>query len=69
MLPQAVIETKQAAGRLIRKSDDHGVLILADKRLGTQRSGNTFLKSLQSRTVRKCTTDEIVASLRIMGNW
>ena len=69
MLPQAVIETKQAAGRLIRKSDDHGVLILADKRLVTKRYGKTFLKSLQSKTVRVCTIDEIVASLRLMGIW
>ena len=69
VLPQAVIETKQAAGRLIRKSDDHGVLILADKRLVTKRYGKTFLKSLQSRTVRVCTMDEIVASLRLLGMW
>ena len=69
VLPQAVIETKQAAGRLIRKSDDHGVLILADKRLVTKRYGKTFLKSLQSKTVRVCTIDEIVASLRLMGMW
>ena len=69
VLPQAVIETKQAAGRLIRKSDDHGVLILADKRLVTKRYGKTFLKSLQSCTVRVCTMDEIVASLRLLGMW
>ena len=69
VLPQAVIETKQAAGRLIRKADDHGVLILADKRLVTKRYGKTFLGSLQSRTVRVSTIDEIVASLRMMGSW
>ena len=69
VLPQAVIETKQAAGRLIRKADDHGVLILADKRLVTKRYGKTFLSSLQSRTVRVCTIDEIAASLRVMGSW
>ena len=69
VLPQAVIETKQAAGRLIRKSDDHGVLILADKRLITKSYGKTFLGSLQSKTVRKCTIDQIVASLSVMGNW
>jgi len=69
VLPQAVIETKQAAGRLIRKADDHGVLILADKRLVTKRYGKTFLSSLQSRTVRVCTIDEIVAALSVMGSW
>jgi len=69
VLPQAVIDTKQAAGRLIRKADDHGVLILADKRLVTKRYGKTFLRSLQSKTVRVCTIDEIVASLEAMCGW
>lgn len=68
VLPQAVIETKQAAGRLIRKADDHGVLILADKRLVTKSYGKTFLRSLQSHTIRVRTTDEIVAALRLMSN-
>lgn len=66
VLPQAVIETKQAAGRLIRKADDRGVLILADKRLVSKGYGKTFLNSLQSRTVRVATADEIVAALEAM---
>ena len=69
VLPQAVIETKQAAGRLIRKADDHGVLILADKRLLTKAYGKTFLRSLQSKTIRVCTIDEIVKSLEALKNW
>lgn len=69
VLPQAVIETKQAAGRLIRKADDRGVLILADKRLVTKRYGKTFLSSLQSSTVRVCDTDEIISALRMMADW
>lgn len=67
VLPQAVIETKQAAGRLIRKADDHGVLILADKRLVTKTYGKVFLKSLQSNTVRVRTADEIVQALSLMA--
>ena len=35
-LPEAVLEVKQAAGRLIRSSTDCGVLILADPRLVTK---------------------------------
>ena len=66
VLPQAVIETKQAAGRLIRKADDRGVLILADSRLVSKSYGKTFLKSLQSRTVRIASADEIVAALELM---
>ena len=66
VLPQAVIETKQAAGRLIRKADDHGVLILADKRLVTKSYGKTFLNSLQSNTIRICKADEVIAALELM---
>ena len=67
VLPQAVIETKQAAGRLIRKADDHGVLILADKRLVTKSYGKTFMNSLQSKTVRVATMNEIVSALALMA--
>ena len=69
VLPQAVLETKQAAGRLIRKADDRGVLILADKRLLTKSYGKTFLGSLQSKTVRVCTIDEIISALHVLGSW
>lgn len=45
-LPEAVISVKQAAGRLIRSSDDTGVVVLADSRLVTKRYGRQFLQSL-----------------------
>lgn len=60
VLPAAVLETKQAAGRLIRKATDEGVLILADKRLITKSYGKTFLKSLPSKNIRICSTAEVV---------
>lgn len=63
VLPAAVLETKQAAGRLIRKADDRGVLILADKRLMTKGYGKTFLRSLPSQNIRFCSIDEIAAEL------
>ena len=69
VLPQAVIETKQAAGRLIRKASDHGALILADKRLVTKSYGKVFLRSLQSSTVRRCSGDEIAKSLAALRGW
>lgn len=67
VLPKAIIETKQAAGRLIRKADDTGVLIFADKRLVTKSYGKAFLNSLQSKTVRICTADEVVESLSMIN--
>ena len=45
-LPEAVLEVKQAAGRLIRSSTDTGVLILADSRLVHKNYGKKFLNSL-----------------------
>lgn len=63
-LPQAVIEIKQAAGRLIRTSTDTGVLVLADRRLLTKGYGKTFLRSLPSRNIRAVSTDEAIAAVR-----
>ncbi|MBE6469009.1 MAG: DNA polymerase III subunit epsilon [Coriobacteriaceae bacterium] len=45
-LPDAVLEVKQAAGRLIRSSTDSGVLVLADSRLVSKGYGKKFLTSL-----------------------
>lgn len=45
-LPDAVLEVKQAAGRLIRSSTDSGVLVLADSRLVSKGYGKKFLSSL-----------------------
>lgn len=63
-LPQAVIEIKQAAGRLIRTSTDTGVLVLADRRLLTKGYGKTFLNSLPSRNIKACSTDEAIEAVR-----
>ncbi len=63
VLPAAVLETKQAAGRLIRKADDSGVLILADRRLITKRYGKAFLNSLPSRTIKVMPAADIAAEL------
>lgn len=48
---------KQGAGRLIRDTDDRGVLMLCDPRLTQKAYGKLFLKSLGSLTV----TQELAA--------
>ncbi|OUO92543.1 DNA polymerase III subunit epsilon [Gordonibacter sp. An230] len=63
VLPAAVLEVKQAAGRLIRKADDTGVLILADKRLLTKGYGKAFLNSLPSRTIKVLPASAVVEEL------
>ena len=50
-LPEAVLEVKQAAGRLIRTANDSGVLVLCDSRLVSKRYGREFVDSLPSRSV------------------
>lgn len=45
-VPEAVISLKQGAGRLIRDSNDRGVLMLCDPRLRTKSYGKKFLQAL-----------------------
>ncbi len=63
-LPAAVIDVKQAVGRLIRTATDHGVVILADKRLITKHYGAKFLNSLPSRTINFLSQADIVEEVR-----
>lgn len=51
-LPKAIIETKQAVGRLIRKSDDKGFVIFTDVRLVTKSYGKVFLNSMPTHAIR-----------------
>lgn len=45
-VPQAVIRLKQGVGRLIRRHDDSGVVIIADPRICQKSYGKIFLSSL-----------------------
>ena len=49
-LPEAVLSTKQAAGRLIRTANDAGIVIFADSRVATKRYGRQFVRSMPSGT-------------------
>lgn len=53
VLPEAVLELKQAAGRLIRSSSDTGVLVLADSRLVSKGYGKKFLNSLPTGSYQR----------------
>lgn len=65
VLPAAVLEVRQAAGRLIRSSTDTGNLVLADKRLVSKRYGSTFLKSLPSKNIKVLPIDRIIEELEL----
>jgi ATP-dependent DNA helicase DinG len=45
-LPEAVIRLKQGFGRLIRHSEDRGVVVILDSRIATKRYGQLFIQSL-----------------------
>jgi ATP-dependent DNA helicase DinG len=50
-IPAAIIALKQGLGRLIRGSDDRGVLSILDSRILTKEYGKLFLQSLPSAPV------------------
>ena len=59
MLPEAVLELKQAAGRLIRSSSDTGVLVLADSRLVSKGYGKKFLGSLPTGAYQRLEASQV----------
>lgn len=58
-LPEAVMDLKQAAGRLIRNSTDSGWLVLADARLQTKNYAESFLRAMPTQDIRTLTISEI----------
>ena len=56
-LPQAVLQLKQGAGRLIRDEADRGVLMLCDPRLLTRPYGRRILKSLPPMKLSRALED------------
>ena len=47
-VPQAVIKFRQGFGRLMRRSDDRGVIIGFDRRIVEKQYGRTFTQSVPS---------------------
>jgi DNA polymerase-3 subunit epsilon/ATP-dependent DNA helicase DinG len=45
-LPQSILKFKQGFGRLIRRKEDRGAVVILDRRLETKYYGSAFLKSL-----------------------
>jgi len=62
-LPEAVIELKQAAGRLIRSKSDTGCLVIADARVVTMGYGKQFLEALPVDDVERLPAQRVVAEI------
>jgi ATP-dependent DNA helicase DinG len=45
-LPDAVVRMRQGFGRLMRRRDDRGVVLVSDPRIVTKSYGEVFLESL-----------------------
>ncbi len=50
-IPEAVLRFRQGFGRLIRRRDDEGIVVVLDKRVLTRRYGQAFLDALPACTV------------------
>ena len=58
-VPQAILRLRQGFGRLIRTSDDRGVVAILDSRVLSTRYGGAFLRSLPPASQQKCRLGEL----------
>ena len=63
-VPHAILKLRQGFGRLIRSRSDHGVVILADKRVLTRRYGAAFLRALPAQANTITSQDALVKSVK-----
>jgi ATP-dependent DNA helicase DinG len=63
-LPEAVLELKQAAGRLIRSRTDHGCLVIADARVVAKGYGREFISALPVADIEKLPAKVAVEEIR-----
>lgn len=50
-VPEAILKLRQGVGRLIRREDDRGMVVLLDNRVLTKRYGTSFLRALPDAPV------------------
>ncbi len=62
-MPEAVIELKQAAGRLIRSREDTGCLVIADSRVVRMNYGARFLEALPVADVERLPSARVSAEI------
>ncbi|PKQ29810.1 MAG: DNA polymerase III subunit epsilon [Actinobacteria bacterium HGW-Actinobacteria-10] len=62
-LPEAVIELKQAAGRLIRSKSDTGCLVIADSRVLHKGYGRDFLAALPVKDIERLSSADTASEI------
>jgi DNA polymerase III epsilon subunit family exonuclease len=60
-LPMAVLRLKQGFGRLIRRGDDRGAVVLCDERIASKDYGSTFLAALPEALATRTPRGEVGA--------
>lgn len=63
-VPQAVIRFKQGFGRLVRKTDDHGIVIVYDTRVIDTQYGKHFLYSLPGPKMEHMSQEMMVTRIQ-----
>jgi ATP-dependent DNA helicase DinG len=63
-LPEAIIEMKQAAGRLIRSRTDTGCLVIADSRVVRMGYGSRFLDAMPVDDVERLPAARLIEQIR-----
>lgn len=62
-LPNAVLRTRQGAGRLIRTATDRGIVMILDSRIISKGYGNSFRKVLQGNPVISNSLEDMLTSV------
>ena len=63
-VPEAAIKLRQGAGRLIRRTDDRGAVVILDVRINTAKYGVTFKKSLPGHAQRVESPEKFIEYLK-----
>lgn len=63
-VPQAVIKFRQGFGRLIRRSDDRGVVAILDRRVAASRYGSVFMNSIPMTRRLLCPLDNLPSEVK-----
>ena len=63
-VPEAVIKFRQGIGRLIRRSDDKGVVTVLDRRIYEKRYGINFIQSMPECKKTYDTLDETCQKIK-----
>ncbi|MBX7043079.1 MAG: ATP-dependent DNA helicase, partial [Ignavibacteria bacterium] len=63
-LPEAVLKFRQGIGRLIRNSNDKGIIAILDNRVITKPYGKTFLNSIEDCPMEIIGSDDIPVTFR-----